>query len=95
MKNVFLSHYTVSQSNFIFNSEKVHELVRKLLLHVIDVLLALYRLYPGFNDFFPLQVELRCYKLVNFLISYEIISLFTPERIKIDPFVYLLCRGGG
>ena len=57
--------------------------------------MKLYKRYPGFNDFFPLQVEMRCYKLVNFLISYEIISLFTPDRIKLDPFTYLLSRGGG
>ena len=37
---------------------------------------------------------MRCYKLINFLISYEIISLFTPDRVKLDPFAYLLVRGG-
>lgn len=93
MRNVFLSHYTVSQARF--DIEKAKENCRRLMLHVIDVLLSLYSRYPGFNDFFPLQVEMRCYKLVNFLISYDIISLFTPERIKIDPYVYLLARGGG
>ena len=62
---------------------------------MIDVLLALYRRYPGFNDFFPLQVEMRCYKLVNFLVIYDILSMFQPERVKIDPFTYLMVRGGG
>ena len=84
MRNVFLSHYTVSQANFsIYNAQKV---CRRLLVHVVKALLTLYKQYPGFNDFFPLQVEMRCYKLVNFLISYEIIALFTPEYVKIDPF---------
>ena len=92
MRNVFLSHYTVSQPNFCMDKSAFH--CRKLIVHVIEILLRLYSRYPGFNDFFPLQVEMRCYKLLNFLISYEIISLFTPDRVKLDPFWYLLVRGG-
>ena len=88
-----MHHYRVDQTDFNINTARDNGF--KLLLHTTDVLLRLYRRYPGFNDFFPLQVEMRCYKLINFLIIYDIISMFEPEQVCIDPFQYLLMRGGG
>lgn len=52
MRNVFLSHYTVSQPSFTI--EKASFSCRKLIIHVIEILLRVYGRYPGFNDFFPL-----------------------------------------
>lgn len=33
--------------------------------------------------------------LVTNLITFELIALFAPQLLKIDPFQTLMCRGGG
>ena len=81
--------------NFSQNKQTNLNNLESLIKGTVESIKKIFEKYPGCNDIIPNQTEYRCYTLLVNLISYELLALFQPEIIKLNPFKILLIKGGG
>ena len=65
-----------------------------LVAYTNDCFRKLYKSYPKISNFLPNQVMYRCYFLARSMLVFELVAIFAPEEISIDPFELFKTKGG-
>lgn len=81
-------YYRIHQDNF--NREQAHIHLDMLVDHLIDIFKIIYEKYPRL---LPISISYRVFLLATSLLCFEMLSVFGPDEIGLDPFELIKTKG--